>query len=77
MNLRYEGTDTSIMVNSWHQQEGFLENFYKNHKREFGFILEDRSILIDNIRVQSIGKPCITENSKILSDEDLKSQYEK
>ncbi|KAI9353888.1 Hydantoinase/oxoprolinase-domain-containing protein [Obelidium mucronatum] len=56
LNLRYQGTDTSIMTlqpeNSW----DFLSVFIANHKQEFGFTLPDRPVIIDDIRIRAIGK---------------------
>lgn len=53
LNLRYNGTDTALMIK---QESGksFDELFIECYKREFGFFLKDRDILIDNIRVRSI-----------------------
>lgn len=53
LNLRYEGTDTSIMVEKC---EDYSEAFRQSHQREFGFWLTKRRVLIDNIRVRSIAK---------------------
>ena len=44
------------------------------HKREFGFNLESR-VLIDNVRVQSIGKSHIEEIIKIKSDTEMQEIY--
>ena len=75
LNLRYEGTDTSIMVQSHEESNDFVHSFKEMHKREFGFNLESR-IFIDNIRVQSIGKAQIKEASKIKSDSEMQAMYD-
>ncbi|KAI8620425.1 Hydantoinase B/oxoprolinase-domain-containing protein [Chytriomyces sp. MP71] len=57
LNLRYQGTDTSMMTlkpegDSW----DFLSVFVATHKQEFGFILPDRPVIVDDIRIRAIGK---------------------
>jgi len=61
LNLRYEGTDTSIMIDHMVAGQGktleqcYEEAFHIAHQLEFGFNFDKRPILIDNIRVRSIG----------------------
>ena len=63
LNLRYTGTDTSIMVEqpSKDDTEGksvetaYAEAFYKQHQLMFGFNFDARAIIIDNVRVRSAG----------------------
>jgi 5-oxoprolinase (ATP-hydrolysing) len=55
LNLRYEGTDTSIMVEKPIDGD-YAEMFRQSHQREFGFWLTKRRVLVDNIRVRSVGK---------------------
>jgi 5-oxoprolinase (ATP-hydrolysing) len=54
-NLRYEGTDTSIMVERPADND-YGESFRQSHQREFGFWLTQRRVLVDNVRVRSVGK---------------------
>ena len=60
LNMRYQGTDTAIMtmkpVKGWE----FGAIFVANYKKEFGFTLPDRDILIDDLRVRAIGKSIAT-----------------
>lgn len=67
LNLRYEGTDTSIMVKGKSNQDYAVE-FIKLFQQEYGFKLENRNILICDVRVRGIGvtnilKPKPKENS--------------
>uniref|UniRef100_A0A1I7TQH1 5-oxoprolinase n=1 Tax=Caenorhabditis tropicalis TaxID=1561998 RepID=A0A1I7TQH1_9PELO len=60
MHMRYEKTDTAIMI-SWNIEKtedlgGFLEEFRQTYRREFGFVLEDRNIIIDDVRIRTRGK---------------------
>lgn len=56
LNLRYEGTETSIMVRKADKTMDFDKWFTERHQRQFGFHFEDKSILVDDIRVRSIGR---------------------
>ena len=55
LNMRYQGTDTALMMikpqNSW----DFGKDFIERHQQEFGFTLPDRDVLVDDIRVRGIG----------------------
>ncbi|XP_022924406.1 5-oxoprolinase [Cucurbita moschata] len=59
LNLRYEGTDTAIMVRSQKADNGvgfdFAAVFEKLFQQEYGFKLQNRNILICDIRVRGIG----------------------
>lgn len=52
LNMRYEGSDTDLMIlnpKTW----DFTPEFKKRHRREFGFTFEE-PILLDEVRVRSI-----------------------
>lgn len=52
LNMRYEGSDTDLMIlnpKTW----DFTPEFKKRHRREFGFTFE-KPILVDEVRVRSI-----------------------
>jgi len=55
LNLRYQGTDTPIMIEK-PADEDFVKAFKTMYQREFGFELTGRDILVDDLRVRSIGK---------------------
>ncbi|XP_014239641.1 5-oxoprolinase isoform X2 [Cimex lectularius] len=60
LNLRYEGTDGSLMCssknNNWSDNmESFETTFLTRYKAEFGFVIPDRNILVDDIRVRGVG----------------------
>lgn len=56
LNMRYHGTETSMMILS--KPDGnFRAEFLKRHLQEFNFNFpDDRPILIDDVRVRGIGK---------------------
>jgi 5-oxoprolinase (ATP-hydrolysing) len=53
LNMRYQGTDTAIMILE-DPSRSFEEAFRGQYKREFGFVLFDREIVIDDYRVRAI-----------------------
>ncbi len=55
LNLRYQGTDTAIMI-ATPKDRDYAAAFRQTYRREFGFDLTDRDILIDDIRVRAFGK---------------------
>lgn len=59
MNLRYEGTDTAIMVKRQINEDGsgcnFAEEFVNMFQKEYGFKLQNRNILICDVRVRGRG----------------------
>ncbi|OAY37713.1 5-oxoprolinase [Manihot esculenta] len=59
LNLRYEGTDTSIMVRGHVNEDGsvcdYAVEFVKLFQQEYGFKLQNRNILICDVRVRGIG----------------------
>jgi 5-oxoprolinase (ATP-hydrolysing) len=63
LNLRYKGTDNTLMI--LQPEDGdFLGAFRKAHQREFSFDFEDRSVLVEDIRVRGIGKSTLVEEIK-------------
>uniref|UniRef100_A0A1D1XQS7 5-oxoprolinase n=1 Tax=Anthurium amnicola TaxID=1678845 RepID=A0A1D1XQS7_9ARAE len=56
LNLRYEGTDTAIMVKRLKNDvNDFASEFVKLFQKEYGFKLQDRKIIISDVRVRGIG----------------------
>lgn len=55
LNMRYRGSDTAFMIQQPDDSD-FSRAFGDRHQREFGFGQPDREILVDDIRVRSIGK---------------------
>ncbi|KAL4881178.1 Hydantoinase B/oxoprolinase-domain-containing protein [Aspergillus karnatakaensis] len=53
LNLRYDGSDTSLMILEPEDDSDFIEKFRSRHRREFGFN-SDRPVLVDDIRVRTI-----------------------
>ena len=55
LNLRYHGTDTAMMI-SKPEDGNFSREFINTYRREFGFELKNREILVDDLRVKVIAK---------------------
>jgi 5-oxoprolinase (ATP-hydrolysing) len=50
--MRYDRTDCALMCSSEKgDKAGFLEAFRSAYKREFGFVIDDREIIVDDIRL--------------------------
>jgi len=55
LNMRYQGTDTALMIPA--PEDGDFETAFKTtYRREFGFDLKERDILVDDLRVRSRGE---------------------
>ncbi|CAM9021951.1 unnamed protein product [Wickerhamomyces anomalus] len=72
LNLRYQGTESSLMISQGESKFDFEEKFLALHKREFGFLFEDKSILIDDIRVRAVGSTS-QDSSESVDDELLQT----
>lgn len=79
LNLRYDGTDTALMTlkpkDSWALEKVFVDTY----KQEFGFVLSDKDIIVDDIRIRGIGKSFDTlketahsEHARLLKEQDGK-----
>ena len=66
LNMRYRGTESALMVPKPSHEDAkrdfdgdewaFGKAFVKQHEQEFGFLLPDRDIIIDDVRARGIGK---------------------
>ncbi|KAI1327341.1 hydantoinase B/oxoprolinase [Xylariaceae sp. FL0255] len=66
LNMRYRGTESALMIVKPSEEEAkasfegqdwaFGKAFVKHHRYEFGFTLDDRDIIIDDVRVRGIAK---------------------
>lgn len=55
LNMRFEGTDTALMIlpndQDGDQKEDFEAAFKREYKSQFGFLLDAKSIIVDDIKV--------------------------
>jgi 5-oxoprolinase (ATP-hydrolysing) len=78
LNMRFEGTDTALMIPADNLSIDLSVVFHDRYIREFGFYLE-RSIIVDDIRVRMIGvseTPAQHKFSPHTSVADYKKQCE-
>jgi len=52
LNMRFDGTDTALMVVA--KEEDFESGFKKEYKTQFGFLLDTKDIVVDDIKVRGI-----------------------
>lgn len=81
LNCRYRGTESALMIIKPSEEEAkasfdgkdweFGKAFVKHHRYEFGFTLDDRDIIVDDVRVRGIGKSFRHQEKTI--DQQLKS----
>ncbi|CAO2839915.1 unnamed protein product [Amaranthus hypochondriacus] len=59
LNLRYEGTDTAIMVKRQESDDtlvfDYANEFVSLFQREYGFKLQNRNLLVCDVRVRGVG----------------------
>ncbi|KAK4152553.1 putative oxysterol binding protein [Chaetomidium leptoderma] len=72
LNMRYRGTESALMIvkpadGGWDFGNAFVEH----HRYEFGFTLDDRDIIVDDVRVRGIGKSFRYDEKSV--DEQLKT----
>ncbi|KAJ9142432.1 Hydantoinase B/oxoprolinase [Pleurostoma richardsiae] len=68
LNMRYQGTDTSLMILEPLNGD-FEEAFLKQHLTEFSFTVPGRPILIDDLRVRGMALDGKIEEEKSLVDQ--------
>jgi 5-oxoprolinase (ATP-hydrolysing) len=64
LNMRFDGTDNAIMVLAPSANDGsgiqdetdFETAFKRSYKGEFGFLLEGKAVIVDDIKVRGVGK---------------------
>jgi 5-oxoprolinase (ATP-hydrolysing) len=85
LNMRYRGTESALMIVKPTEEEvkqhfdgedwAFGKAFVKQHRYEFGFTLDDRDIIIDDVRVRGIGKSFRHQEKSV--DQQLKTVQRK
>lgn len=66
LNMRYEGTDCALMIKAESiDLNCCMKAFLERYQKEFGFVLEQRKIIIDDVRVRGSAKPQTPEENDI------------
>lgn len=82
LNMRYEGTDNAVMTRGPVSAKGvaletagaallaydFEASFVQTYQREYGFVLEHRAIVIDDVRVRGTISPALKDSPAGVSD---------
>nr|GAT59086.1 predicted protein [Mycena chlorophos] len=72
LNMRFDGTDTALMVlpveGDGDGEEDFEAAFKRVYKREFGFLLENKTIIVDDVKVRGIGKTFDTLGQSVYAE---------
>lgn len=81
LNMRYRGTESALMIIKPSEEDAkehfdgqdwaFGKAFVNHHRYEFGFTLDDRDIIVDDVRVRGIGKSFTYEEKTV--DQQLKT----
>ena len=68
LNMRFDGTDTALMVLPTIEdgEEDFLRSFKKTYKEEFGFLLDTKNIIVDDIKVSALVAAEFRGNDKLM-----------
>ncbi|KAK9459642.1 Hydantoinase B/oxoprolinase-domain-containing protein [Lipomyces oligophaga] len=69
LNMRYQGTESALMIIKPNDDWDFQRSFVNQHLQEFGFTLPNREVIVDDIRVRGIGKSA--QKSEPSVDEQL------
>lgn len=65
VNMRFNGTESGLMVPKLVDSASFIDTFQQMHKREFGFLFENRTIIVDDVRVRASAKSIQTDQKSI------------
>jgi 5-oxoprolinase (ATP-hydrolysing) len=53
--MRYQGSDSQLMIPASMKDGDFIANFKSTHMREFSFVDDSRKITVDDVRVRASG----------------------
>lgn len=68
LNMRYQGSDSQLMIRTPESGIDYLSVFRDTHQREFSFTNDDRDVIVDDIRVRGTGS-----SNKIVESSPLKA----
>ncbi len=54
LHLRYDGTDTTLPINR-DSDAAMMDAFQQAHRKQFGFVFEDKTIVVEAIEVEAVG----------------------
>ena len=76
LHLRYDGTDTTLpVVRADHT--AMIEAFQQAHRKQFGFVFEDKTIVVEAIEVEAVGGGSAIEEPATTATEHQREADEK
>jgi 5-oxoprolinase (ATP-hydrolysing) len=69
VHLRYEGTDSALLVD-WNDLASMRNQFETAYRQRYGFIVENRALVVEAISVEVIGKTPVSSEDAIASHRD-------
>lgn len=75
LNMRFHGSDTSMMIQETNGMDGFLETFKRAQQEQFGFLPAGRDVIVDDLRVRSIGSSGVDVESPWKEELDTVSHF--
>ena len=61
LHIRYDGTDTTLLV-EFGEPDDMVSRFESAHRQRFGFIHEDRSLIVESASVEVIGAGDVSDD---------------
>ncbi|KAK1999727.1 hydantoinase B/oxoprolinase [Colletotrichum falcatum] len=59
LNMRFQGSDTPLMIQETARPGGYLGAFRDEHQKQFGFLPVGREVIVDDYRVRAVGKTTV------------------
>jgi 5-oxoprolinase (ATP-hydrolysing) len=72
VHLRYEGTDSPLIVD-FGDATGMREQFEQAHQQRYGFIVEEKALIVEAVSVEVVGKTDVPEEAVVARKEQGKS----
>ncbi|CAG9764851.1 unnamed protein product [Ceutorhynchus assimilis] len=79
LHMRYDGTDCALMCSPSLPDDGskspkqgdFLKSFVERYKSEFGFVIQNRNVVVDDVRVRGVGKSAVEKDDEISASKEV------
>jgi len=70
LNMRFDGTDTALMIlpEAGENEGDYLGAFRRAYRAEFGFLLDEARVVVDDIKVRGIGTTTDDSGSSVFDE---------
>lgn len=68
LNCRFAGSSTALMIEGHPSESDFGKLFIEMHKQLFGFVLEGREVVVDDVRIRATGQSDRNEECTLYRD---------